>query len=222
MLILTTLSPTNAENQIRAVSSWKQLGYKVVSINTQQEIQKLSKDFNVNFHETTQTGKQDFNKEYIRLNAFTDYVREHGDALLINSDIEIKEPLNIEKSKETVYIFSRKDYETDYNKSVIFESGYDAFYITKEFSKYIPRTRLVLGQCHWDYYLPIIAIKNGFILRTPIKLNMFHKVHGLQYNNNSWKYTAKIFSTELGLSGNPHSDSKWAFNYIKSKINLID
>ena len=48
-LILTTLSPTNIENQKLAVSSWLRLGYNVKSINSKSDIENLKMHFNIEF-----------------------------------------------------------------------------------------------------------------------------------------------------------------------------
>jgi hypothetical protein len=216
-LILTTLSPTNIENQKLAVSSWLSLGYNVKSINSKADIENLKRHFNIEFIETDLIGNE-FGKDYVRLNAFTDYIKKHGSALIINSDIEILEPLQIEEKEKTIEIFNRNDYSKNHNISIKFESGFDAFYITKEFSYWIPKSRLVIGQCHWDYFLPLIAIKHEFTLLSPKKSNMYHKKHQIQYNNEKWRKTGKIFAMELGLSGDVLNDSRNSHKLIKSKI----
>lgn len=217
MIILTTISPTNIENQQLAVNSWIKLGYIVKSINSKADIEKIKQYLNVEFIETELIGNE-FGKDYVKLNAFTDYIKKNGSALIINSDIEILQPLQIEEKEKTIEIFSRNDYSKTYSSSIRFESGFDAFWITKEFSYWIPKSRLVIGQCHWDYFLPLIAIKHDFVLRSPKQSNMYHKKHTIQYNNEKWRKTGKIFAIELGLSGDVPNDSRNAHKLIKSKI----
>lgn len=218
MILLTTLAPTNRENQTRAIESWLNLGYRVISFNTKSEIEKLQPNYNIEFKETENTGIDDFGRNYIRINAFTEWVRKNEDALLINSDIEIKKKIEIKPKENTLYVFSRNDYSKTHANSTKFTSGFDAFFLTKEFSMYVPQSRLVIGKCHWDYYLPMIAIKNGFELKSPLKSELYHKTHPLQYNSDSWRQTSKIYALELGLSGNPYKDSKTSHTLITSKI----
>ena len=99
-----------------------------------------------------------------------------------------------------------------------FDSGYDAFYLTKQFCSEFPNSDLVVGQCHWDYLIPMVAMRLNYTLKSPNKSNLFHRKHELQYDVNKWKNTAKIFSKELNLTGNPHTDSAMAYKQIKRQI----
>ena len=218
MIILTTISPTNIDNQQQAVNSWLKLGHTVYSLNSKNDIEQIKSNFDIEFVEVENLGTTEFKKDYVRLNAFTDWIKENGSALIINSDIEIYGDVEIKDEPKTIQVFSRNDYAVNINNSIKFNSGFDAFYLTKEFCMWIPKSRLVIGQCHWDYYLPLMAIKHGFILKSPDKSNMYHKKHKLQYDGGKWKQTARIFAIELGLTGNAHYDSQNAHKEIKSKI----
>ena len=76
----------------------------------------------------------------------------------------------------------------------------------------------MVGQCHWDYLIPMVAMRLNYTLKSPNKSNLFHRKHELQYDVNKWKNTAKIFSKELNLTGNPHTDSAMAYKQIKRQI----
>lgn len=218
MNILTTISPSNIENQTLAVNSWKNLGYDVKSFNSKSDIENLSKIFDVEFIETNKLGNLEFGKDYVRLNTFTDWIKQNGDALIINSDVEIYTQIELTKENKSITIFNRNDYTENIENATIFRSGFDAFYLTPQFCQYVPESKLVLGQCHWDYYLPMVAIKYGFIIKSPKVSNLYHKKHTLQYDSEKWKMTAKIFAKELSLTGIPGLDSNSAYKKIKSKI----
>ena len=222
MTILTTLSPTNLENQKRAINSWLSFGYSVKSFNSKSDIDKLGSVFEVEFIETSELGSSEFKKDYVRLNAFTGYIKNNGSCIILNSDIEISGKLPIKKSDKSIVILSRNDYDKSFETAKKFESGFDGFYITKEFAYYVPISRLVIGQCHWDYFLPILAIKYGFNLYSPLHSNMYHKCHQIQYNTERWRQTGRIFAMELGLSGNVSKDSKESYTLIKSKIEYYE
>jgi hypothetical protein len=217
MTILTSISPTNIDNQKRAINTWLNLGYKVISINSKNDIVLLKSYFNVEFLETNQIGNE-FGKDYVRVNAFTNWIKNNESALIINSDIEINKSFEIEPKKCQITIFTRNDYTSTYSDSKSFISGFDAFFLTPEFCKEIPNSRLCLGQCHWDYFIPLLAIRNCYQLNSPKKSHLYHKIHKLQYDNNKWLKTAKIFAKELNLTGNPHTDSAMAFKRIKREI----
>ena len=104
MILLTTFSATNIENQQRALKSWINLGYEIKSINSKNDIEKLKDIFNVEFIETDLIGIE-FGKDYVKLNAFTNWIKENESALIINSDIEILKKIEITE----IYYKSQKN-----------------------------------------------------------------------------------------------------------------
>lgn len=214
MNILTSLSLNRINDQLRALKSWSQ--YSVFSFNSKKDIETLKYVFkDVTFIETDKIGKE-FGKDYIRLSAFIDWIKEKGDALIINSDIEIYGQLI--KKETSLSIYSRNDYDSSISNATLFRSGFDAFFVTKDFAHKVPETNLVMGQCHWDYFLPIIAIRKGVELFSPRHSPIYHKKHNIQYNREKWLQTGKIFSDELKLTGNTINDSNHSYALIKSKI----
>lgn len=217
MTLLTTFSPTNIDNQQRAFNSWLNLGYKVISFNSKEDIARIKQYFDVEFVATDNLGR-DFGKDYVKLNVFTDWIKENESALIINSDIEILKEIDIKERNCEIQLFTRNDYIYTHNEFMKFDSGYDAFYLTKQFCNEFPKSELVVGQCHWDYLIPMVAIKLNYTLKSPNNSVLFHRKHELQYDINKWKATAKIFSKELRLTGNAHTDSSMAFKQIKRNI----
>ncbi len=215
--ILTTFSPTNIENQQRALDSWLKLGYKTISFNSIEDIARIKQYFDVEFIETDKLGRE-FGKDYVKVNVFIDWIKNNKSSLVVNSDIEILEKVELSENNCEIQIFSRNDYKESHDKHKRFDSGYDAFYLTKQFCSEFPKSELVVGQCHWDYLIPMIAIRLNYTLKSPNNSSLFHKTHELQYDINKWKATAKIFSKELRLTGNAHTDSSMAFKQIKRQI----
>ncbi len=214
--ILTTFSPTNIENQQRALDSWLKLGYKTISFNSIEDIARIKQYFDVEFIETDKLGRE-FGKDYVKVNVFIDWIKNNKSSLVVNSDIEILEKVELSENNCEIQIFSRNDYKESHDKHKRFDSGYDAFYLTKQFCDEFPHTNLVVGQCHWDYLIPIIAIRKCYQIKSKSKSQFYHKEHKLQYDIEKWKQTGKIFAKELGFTGNPYTDSNLAYRMIKKK-----
>ena len=122
MIAITSISPghANFENQFNAVESWKQAGYKVISLNSKEEIVKLKTFKEVEFVETTRTNERIFDKPYVLISAIIDHLKtidgEHF--LIINSDIIINDPFKIEStlkktSEKGVVVMNRADFSND-------------------------------------------------------------------------------------------------------------
>lgn len=224
MIAVTSLAPghKNKDNQKKAIQSWKDAGFTVYSINSIEEV-SLLQEYQVEFVMTTQSGQDIYGKPYVKLDAFRDFIKEYGDALILNSDILITGDIKaaIEKSKEGALILNRYDYDEDLSKYKIFKSGFDAFYITKKVAQILPDTKLALGQCHWDYWLPMVLIMNSVRIFTSKNVLIMHKKHDLQYNLASWEKTGQIFCRELGLKGNERYESMRAHMKINAMITPV-
>ena len=76
--LVTSLIPGQRLNiQYEAIQSWLNYGFEIVSLNTQSEIDKLSKNFsNVNFVPQLRDGRIIAGKPVIYVNDILDYLRE--------------------------------------------------------------------------------------------------------------------------------------------------
>jgi len=218
-MIITSLAPThkNKENQLKAIESWKKLDNKIVSVNHISEIRILEKEYDIEFIEPKRTGETLFGKPYVPVSELIKEIKKQGAGIIVNSDIIIKD-LPIFGSNPM--IFNRYDFNDSMESATMFKSGFDAFFLTEEHCN-LKETYLCLGQCHWDYWLPISLINKGFKLHRPSKAHIFHKRHSLQYSEAFWKMTARIFMEETGMRGSAQSVSSKAFNIINSHITDI-
>jgi hypothetical protein len=208
MIAITSIAPghKNFENQFRAIESWKEAGYEVVSLNSPEEIEQL-KDFkDVKFICTNRHNKKIFGKPYVIVSAIIDYLKEVKSeySLIINSDIIIDDKYKVtdrlkEKSKEGVVVLNRMDFEGDMSKARMYELGFDGFFINKIHLDVFPQTILCLGQCHWDFWLPYIAATGGVKLIKLREPYIYHAKHPVQYSRDNWMRTAEIFRAETGL-----------------------
>ena len=90
--IITSITPSNISNQIEAINSWHTLSDSIISINTTEEIKKVSGSFkNVIFVEASRSARNDFGKPYIYLDdILKEFITRGTDiCAIINSDIMI-------------------------------------------------------------------------------------------------------------------------------------
>lgn len=209
MIAITSISPghKNYNNQLRAVRSWIDAGYEVVSLNAEEEIEVLKESFqDVKFISTNRHNKKLFGKPYVIVSAIIDYLKEVKSkySLVINSDIIIDDKTGYTKrlkelSEESIIIMNRIDFDGDMETGRSYESGFDAFFINEKHLDMFPQTILCLGQCHWDFWLPYMAIMNGAKVIKSKERYIYHQVHTVQYSKENWIRTAEIFRAEAGL-----------------------
>lgn len=215
-MVITSLAPShkNKENQLKAIESWKKHDTKIVSVNHISEINELKKEYDVEFIEPEKTGWDLFGKHYVPASELLKVIKKEGSGLIINSDIIIKD---LPKFGDNPIIFNRHDFTDSMDRAVFFRSGFDAFYLKAEHCD-LPETRLCLGQCHWDYWLPFMLMQKGFKVEKSVRQHIFHKKHDLQYSIDNWKKTATIFGYETGIRGSVESISQKAFSHITGRL----
>ena len=200
-----------------ALNTWRTFRHKIISFNCKSEIEILKSSFpNVEFIEVKKTGQKLYGKHYVFINDLVDYAKEQ-ECLLINSDILINNIFPKPNPNECIVLNRRDIKDYNYHNATLLQSGYDAFYLTPDTAKLLPETQLVLGQCHWDYWLPYMMAKNRVKLITYRKPLIYHEVHPVQYDKVSWATTAEIFRKETGLEGTLEEVSTQALKFIRSR-----
>jgi hypothetical protein len=228
MIACTSISPKHANNdiQLKAVDSWHNLGLKVYSFNCKAECDLLAPLYpNVTFIETSRTMEHHFSKPYVQINAIFDWCKEQEDnkLCLINSDIELvtdKETIGRIDSAmdEKMLMCNRVNYDTEYKGSQYLQ-GIDVFFIHKKYLHLYPQTIFCLGQCHFDYWIPFTASKNGVEVQFIRQDIAFHKNHNVQYSEDNWNKTGRYFMWNNDLyQFHPTQGigkmSTFVFNYI--------
>jgi len=234
MIAVTSISPShkNFENQLTAIKSWQDAGYKVISLNAKSEIEQLKAFEGVEFVETIRTNEVLFKRPYVIISSIIDHLKTLKDDyfLIINSDIVINDKRGIvelikERSESGVVIFNRYDFDNDMEVCKRYELGFDGFFINKKWIHIFPQSVLCLGQCFWDYWLPyqcVLAKVPIFRFKEPY---LFHKKHQIQYSSDDWKATGRIFEGEVSVLDprvTGHRDvgrmSQYVYEKIKNQI----
>lgn len=196
MIIATSLSPNHPcdINQLRALQSWQDYG-DIYSLNHPDEIDVLDYD-NVLFISIDRTVKLLFKKPLININSFFDFALTQGeDLLIINSDI-ILDHLP-EFRKDGITVLSRYDYTDSFEDAILFESGFDAFFIPKQFLNWFPPSIYAMGAAWWDYWIPKWAIIQNIPLYYPQGRFAYHKIHPTQYDIAEWLRMGEYFKLEF-------------------------
>lgn len=235
MICVTSISPghKNFDSQLRAIESWRSHGYRVVSLNSNEEIEKLQLGFKeVDFIETARTNEVLFGKPYVIISAIIDHLKTRPEEhfLILNSDIIVNDEMGFtptirDISEKGIVIMNRRDFNDDMKDSKVYEMGFDGFFINKKWLNIFPQSILCLGQCFWDFWLPFQAVLAGV---TIFKLNepyLYHQRHAIQYSTADWKSTGEIFRGEAGrmdknIYGFKDVQRVSAYVYNKIQLNL--
>lgn len=170
VLLVTSLTPRNIENQQRAVESWLRLGFSVVSLNARADIDVLGPRFRgVEFVEIQQGAQAACDESPVALDHVVDFLgsREMPVCGLIKPEIHLRATsatlrFLMEETKGALVYASHADVEAlDDTTGEIRKSGFDIFLFDRELLKRIPSTEFRLGRSWWDLWLPFYLMRSS-------------------------------------------------------------
>lgn len=194
MLIATSLMYSDdtyeIEKQKKAMQTWEDIGFEVISCNVEEEITKLKPVFtDVRFVELTRSGKEQTGKPFPFifdiLQALKRNTVDDGELCgIVNSDIFL---LNVTMSDmeaffkekpDTVLIMHRYDIDDEKDtKGEYYFSGIDAFFFQRQYIDVFPDKSFMLGRPEWDHWFLYEADKAGMhVLEVKNKV-AFHIKH---------------------------------------------
>ena len=190
-MLVTSFSPTRLEAQDKAVQSWKQQGLSFRAVQCKGE--DFARDFtddiewvNPNLHWSKRTPSLgDIFKTIDTL------------SILINSDIEIEDPLNwIPQSKE-LRIGLRTDYCPEFTQ--LNKYGIDVYLITPEIAAQLTNNSIwALGIPGWDYWVVYKLLSLGYHLDV-VKKGFMHAAHREQWNKDDYRRCSKLLEFEFDI-----------------------
>lgn len=195
IVLVTSIAPKNISVQQKAVQSWIECGFQVVSCNNKKEIQEIEDKFPaVEFVEIKRDAQQEIGKPCPYIYDMLQILKEKMNKIggIINSDIHFR---NFTKEMygflyteaQNAVIFMRRQDVSDWEDmdqlhSNMYLGGIDFFLFNKEMIDRVPDDNMILGQIMWDYWLPIILNRQGVVFKEFMNPVIFHMEHPIQWN----------------------------------------
>ena len=187
--IATSIAPKGLAKQKRAIQSWLEFGFEVISLNTRKELELLQPQFpGVRFVPAPRNGSKLAGKPYVFVDDIMAALHsaDHQVVGIINSDIELRAKPRLvnyltEAAADSVICGSRIDIENAQSHSGrVYTRGFDFFFFSKRLIEQLPKTKFMLGVPWWDYWLPCAAIEQGIPVKridTPLGYHLWHEVN---------------------------------------------
>jgi len=212
VVIVTSIAPKNQEKQRVAIDSWQALGFSVVSLNIQSEIDQLQPLYqNVLFHAVTRDAHSEAGRPLVYLDDMLLYLRQHGTKIggIVNSDICLKADSNFRffiaqesvnslvfgnrinlPSIDDVYLQSLDWIDNTVGK---YEHGFDYFFFDTSIIDLYPTDTFCIGMPWWDYWMPAALFPTNVNLKFLDSRVAYHVVHPTNFSDLAWrKYGMKI------------------------------
>lgn len=219
--IATSLVPgRDLENQQQAVSSWQNIGFKVVSINAADELAQLRQYFaNVEFVNARRDARDKFGTPYVYLDDFFAYFAANGGQVcgIVNSDIHfLNEKLHpfVSHAATNSFVYgARVNVDTLDNLYGQFDTfGFDYFFFDKQVIPYFPLSEFCIGLPSWDHWVVSIPLFYRIPLKEIVTPHAFHVRHPL-----NWKDKGEFYRNYLLGRIKPLSEAA----RIKFPLNLL-
>jgi hypothetical protein len=189
--VLTSVMPKRIEAQRAAISSWRDAGLSVVSLNSPSEAAQLREHFpDVSFQIIEKPAVDARGRPLVPIQAMMQAARNvPGDVCgIINSDIEFRgQPDFFDLVRRQVagsLIFGNRVDVADraVRGGKAYRHGYDFFFWDRNNSALLEDGPMVLGQPWWDYWLPLHAYARGLAIKRFASASFIHVVHPVGYD----------------------------------------
>ncbi|WP_272033153.1 glycosyltransferase [Kamptonema animale] len=212
VVIVTSIAPKNQEKQRVAIDSWQALGFSVVSLNIQSEIDQLQPLYqNVLFHAVTRDAHSEAGRPLVYLDDVLLYLRQRGTRIggIINSDICLRADSNFrlfiaEESVNSLVFGNRINLDSiddiylqslDWIDNTVgkYEYGFDYFFFDTSIIDLYPTETFCIGMPWWDYWMPAAILPTNVDLKLLDSRIAYHVVHPTNFSDLAWrKYGMKI------------------------------
>lgn len=191
MKIVTSFSPTRTDVQKRALETWRKYNTPIVAVQCHGE--EYAEQYGTDIYWVK--GNRYWSKP---TPGITSLLEVSGDLLIVNSDIELKEP-TLDRWVPTtneLKIGIRTDYCAEFVQLNKF--GIDVFSIHSTAKSYLTNPLWALGIPGWDYWVVIASIINQRNIIV-YKDDIWHEAHKEQWNSLDYRRCQLLLEFEFDL-----------------------
>jgi len=190
--IATSIAPKELAKQKRAIQSWLDLGFEVISLNIHKELELLQPEFpDVKFVPAGRNGTRLAGKPYVFVDDVLAALQKTACRVvgIVNSDIELRANPQLvdylhQAATGSFICASRIDVaQAEDSDGKLYHRGFDSFFFDQSIVDRLSKTKFMLGVPWWDYWFPYAVIEQGIPvkrLETPLA---YHLRHEINYNS---------------------------------------
>lgn len=200
--LVTTLSPDNIANQQNAVESWQQAGFRVIALNSQEDIAALRPHFpNVDFVTAFRDARGRYGQHYIYFRDLLHCCQEQSSDIcgIVKSDLILRNDgfaaLLQKEAPGSIVFGSRYDISApDSTEGTIHNGAFDFLFFDKHVIPDYPMESFCLGLPWWDYWVLILALASDVPAKLLLSPIAYHVVHTSRPNLETWHTLGIVLS----------------------------
>ncbi len=221
--IATSIVPSGRENQRKAIDSWKQQGFNVISINSKAEIDQLRTDFgDVEFCKAERSALETYGKPYVYFDDVLRFLSETDSRVcgIVNSDIHLLDDRLASYAKQEAtdsFLFGcRVDIPSlDRPSGQLYRFGYDYYFFDRQYLSMYPQDEFCIGLPWWDYWAALVPVLRDVPARKLTTPVAFHVAHDMNWQQDSWVKYARRVASYIDPESMPTADTTNDYsNYV--------
>lgn len=226
-VVVTSLTPRNLEQQMVAMNTWREGGFRIVSINAVDEIAVLANHFpHIEFVAAARDARERYGKPYIYFDDVLSFFEKrdipvcgivNSDIFLINNGLKTL----IDREVEESMIFgSRLDVDQPLSQAREYDKGFDFFFFDRRLINVYPRqTEFCLGMPWWDYWAPLVPLMHKFTAKRITSPTVMHIKHDTCWSWENWYSMGQ----EMGKTFKPPFEltSETMMKYLDETLTII-
>jgi glycosyltransferase involved in cell wall biosynthesis/radical SAM superfamily enzyme YgiQ (UPF0313 family)/ADP-heptose:LPS heptosyltransferase/ubiquinone/menaquinone biosynthesis C-methylase UbiE len=195
LTVATSIAPSQLAKQVNAIESWIKLGFDVVSINGEEEIETLKGTFpNVRFIQAKRDARNILGRPFVYFDDILEYLRQTDSEIcgIVNSDIYLSGDENVvsfirSQAKNSLVYGARTEVDSLENLSgTAYQCGFDFFFFDKSMISHFPKSDFCIGAPWWDYWMPVILVLAGCPVKKLISPFAYHVRHPCKWDLKQW------------------------------------
>ena len=221
IVVATSIAPKRIQLQRMAIDTWLKAGFKVVSLNIQEEVEMLKQDFpDIEFHIVKRSAKEEYGKPYIYIDDFMRFLSntDYKVCGIINSDIHFKgikdDFINriYEEALGSLVYGHRVDVHNINDSNGTVSNGVDYFFFDKNLIKIYKDNGLCMGQPAWDWWMVCVAAAAKKQTKRILNQIAYHEIHPQEWYESLNQYLIESIVFEMYLKKLYPNASKYELN----------
>lgn len=227
IVLVTSIAPKGIENQQRAIASWIENGFRVISCNIDEEIDMIAESFpEVEFVRVKRDSRKINGKPCPYIYDMLQALKVKGGEVcgIVNSDIHLRSftkdmyEFLYDNAQENLVFFRRQEVseidKAGRKGSNLFFGGIDTFLFHRNIIDLIEDDGLILGQAMWDYWFPIVLERKGIAIKEMVNPITFHVAHATRWDDS----LTEGISYEICRKYFPEVSREDAIEYLKERF----
>ncbi|HEX2927768.1 MAG TPA: hypothetical protein VHP38_16165, partial [Ruminiclostridium sp.] len=202
--IVTSLTPDHLEIQKKAMQSWQRDGFKVISVNSLEQIPLLQPYFEgIEFAATIGDTRKQY-KPYTYFDDILTYFRQREFPLcgIISPDIYLnQEGLSafvLKEAKDSFVYGSVIEVDgLNDTSGTSYDKGFDYFFFDRKVLAYYPRQEFCMGMPWWDYWAVLVPLMRKFPVKKILSPIALHRKHANTWDQETWLSLGTVLSSHF-------------------------